>query len=313
MSGAPNYQIWLNGEYYPRDEAKISMLDRGYRLGDVVYDTLRTFGGRVYRLAEHLDRFSRTLKYVRIDPGMSMDALGDLIQAVIDRNEPVRSQYGDDYMISPHVTRGQSDSPSETLVPNVSIFIDPINFQGYAPAYSDGVHGVIARTRSLSPQQLDPKVKHFSRLSYVMADLEARDVDPAAMPIMLDLDGNVTESVGANFMIVRGGAIRSPRDTALLQGVSRLVITELADQLGIPVVEEELQPYDVYTADEAFFCSTPFCLLPVSRVDNRDIGDGAIPGPVTSQLLAAWSEQVGLDIVDQTIRLGRKAAQWRSH
>ncbi len=312
MSEAPEYEIWLNGEYYPRDEAKISMLDRGYRLGDVVYDTLRTFDGRVYRLAEHLDRFARTLKYVRIDPGMSMDRLGELIQEVIDRNEPVRSRYGDDYMISPHVTRGQGNSLGGGLVPNVSIFIDPINFEGYAPAYSEGVHGVIARTRSLSPQQLDPKVKHFSRLSSVMADLEARDVDPAALAIMLDMDGNVTEGTGSNFIIVSGGAVRMPRDTALLQGVSRLAVRELAERLGIPVVEDDLQPYDVYTADEAFFTSTPFSLLPVSRVDNRTIGDGAIPGPVTSQLLAAWSEQVGLDIVDQTIRLGRKAAEWRA-
>ena len=308
----PQYEIWLNGEYYPRDEAKISMLDRGYRLGDVVYDTLRTFDGRLFRLAEHLDRFARTLKYVRIDPGLSMDRLGKLIQEVVDRNEPVRSKFGDDYMISPHVTRGQGNSLGEDLVPTVSVFIDPINFEGYAPAYSEGVHGVIARTRALSALQLDPKVKHFSRLTFVMADLEARDVDEAALAIMLDMDGNVTEGTGSNFIIVTGGVIRMPKDTALLQGVSRLAVAQLASQLGIPVVEEDLQPYDVYTADEALFTSTPFSLLPVSRVDKRDIGDGAIPGPVTSQLLAAWSEQVGLDIVDQTVRLGRKAAEWRA-
>ena len=307
----PSYEIWLNGEYYLRDEAKISLLDRGFRLGDVVYDTLRTFDGRVYRLDEHLDRFARTLKYVRIDPGMTLEHMGELIQAVIDRNEPVRSKFGDDYMISPTVTRGLGNRIHDGLVPNVTIFIDPINFEGYAPAYSLGVHGVIARTRAISPRQLDPKVKHFSRLTSVMADLEARDVDPAAMAIMLDMDGNITEGTGANFIIVSGGVIRMPTDTALLQGVSRLAVKELADQLGIPVVEEDLQPYDVYTADEAFFTSTPFSLLPVSRVDKRDIGDGAIPGPVTTQLLAAWSEQVGLDIVDQTLRLGRKAAEWR--
>ena len=312
MSRAPEYEIWLNGEYYPRAESQISMLDRGFKLGDVVYDTLRTFDGRVYRLAEHLDRFARTLKYVRIDPGLSMDALGEVIQQVIDRNELVRREFGDDYMISPIVTRGSGGLGANAAAPNVSIFIDPIDFETYGPAYAHGMHGVIARTRSLTPQQLDPKVKHFSRLSYVMADLEARDVDPAAMPIMLDIDGNVTEGVGANFMIVSNGAIRTARDNALLQGVSRLAITELAGQLGIPMVEEELQPYDVYTADEAFFCSTPFCLLPVSRVDNRDISDGNVPGPATSQLLAAWSEQVGLDIVDQAVRIGRKAAEWRA-
>ena len=308
---SPTYEIWLNGEYYPRERAHISMLDRGFKLGDVVYDTLRTFDGRLYKLSEHLERFERTLKYVRIDPGLSMAALGRLIQEVVDRNEPVRREFGDDYMISPIVTRGTGYRIKDAGQPSVSVFIDPIDFASYGPMYSHGARGVITRSRSLSPQQLDPKVKHFSRLSYVMADLEAADVDPQAFPIMLDMDGNVTESVGSNFAIVAGGTIRTPRDTAILQGVSRLAIGELAATLDIPVVEEDLQPYDVYTADEAFLCSTPFCLLPVSWVDNRDIAGGGVPGPVTSRLLAAWSEQVGLDIVDQANRLGRAAAAWR--
>ena len=307
----PTYEIWLNGEYYPRDRAQISMLDRGFKLGDVVYDTLRTFDGRLYKLGEHIERFERTLKYVRIDPGLSMASLGRLIQEVVDRNEPVRREFGDDYMISPIVTRGTGYRIKDAGRPSVSIFIDPIDFESYGPMYSHGARGVITRSRSLSPQQLDPKVKHFSRLSYVMADLEAADVDPQAFPIMLDMDGNVTESVGSNFAIVSGGTIRTPRDTAILQGVSRLAIAELAATLDIPVVEEDLQPYDVYTADEAFLCSTPFCLLPVSVVDNRDISGGGVPGPVTLRLLAAWSEQVGLDIVDQANRLGRATAEWR--
>jgi branched-chain amino acid aminotransferase len=307
----PAYEIWLNGEYYPRDRAQISMLDRGFKLGDVVYDTLRTFDGRIYRLSEHLERFDRTLRYVRIDPGLSMASLGRLIQEVVDRNEPVRREFGDDYMISPIVTRGTGYRIKDAGQPSVSVFIDPIDFASYGPMYSRGARAVITRSRSLSPQQLDPKVKHFSRLSYVMADLEAADVDPQAFPIMLDMDGNVTESVGSNFAIVSGGTIRTPRDTAILQGVSRLAIGELAATLDIPVAEENLQPYDVYTADEAFLCSTPFCLLPVSRVDSRDVADGRAPGPVTSRLLAAWSEQVGLDIVDQADRLGRAAAAWR--
>ena len=307
---APQYEIWLNGEYHPRHSAQISMLDRGFRLGDVVYDTLRTFDGRLYRLREHLDRFERTLRYVRIDPGMNMTELGRLLLEVVEHNEPVRQEFGDDYMISPIVTRGAGMGVKDAAMPNVSVFIDPIDFASYGPMYSHGAHGVISRSRSLTPQQLDPKVKHFSRLSYVMADLEARDADPDAFPIMLDLSGNVTESAGANFAIVSGGAVRTSRDTAVLQGVSRLVIGEIAAQLDVPMVEEDIQPYDLYTADEAFFCSTPFCLLPVSRVDGRQIGDGRIPGPVTSRLLSAWSDQVGLDIADQARRLGKASAAW---
>ncbi len=137
-----------------------------------------------------------------------------------------------------------------------------------------------------------------------MADLEASDVDEDAFPLLLDMDGNVSESTGANFFVVTDGVLRTAGDKSILQGVSRMTISDLAQQLGIPFSEEALQPYDVYTADEAFLSSTPYSLLPVGRVDKRQIGD-EVPGPVTKQLLAAWSELVGMDIVDQTIERAR--------
>jgi branched-chain amino acid aminotransferase len=291
------YSIWLNGEYSLRSEAKISMLDRGFRMGDVVFDTLRTFDGKLFKLREHLERLDRSLKYTRIDPGMSMEKMGALVQEVVDYNESVREP-GDDYMITPLVTRGTASAPGASSDPNISIFIDPIDFQRYSPKFHAGAAVVIPRTRSLSAQQLDPKVKHFSRLSSALAELEAADIDPDAFPVMLDLDGHVTESTGANFFIVSNGVLKTSSDSAILQGVSRDTVFELAAQLGIPIAEEPLQPYDVYTAEEAFLCSTPFCLLPVREVDKRSMGAEA-PGPITSQLLAAWSEMVGLDIVDQ--------------
>mgnify|MGYP002032511943 CR=1 FL=1 len=118
-------------------------------------------------------------------------------------------------------------------------------------------------------------------------------------------DGNLTESYGSNFLIVTDGVVRTPTDKSILQGISRSVILELADQLGIPVSYEDLQPYDAYTADEAFLCSTPYCILPVSRVDNRPISN-EIPGPITKQLLAAWGEMAGVDIVGQIIHRAKR-------
>ena len=183
-------------------------------------------------------------------------------------------------------------------------WIDPIDFARYAPLYDAGSQVVITKTRSYSAEQVDPKVKHYSRINFVMADLEASDVDEDAFPLLLDVDGNVSESTGANFFVVTDGVLRTAGDKSILQGVSRMTISDLAQQLGIPFAEEALQPYDVYTADEAFLTSTPFSLLPVGRVDKRQIGD-EVPGPVTKQLLAAWSELVGVDIVDQTIERAR--------
>ena len=296
------YQIWLNGEYVERDKAQIPMVDRGFRLGDVVFDTSRTFNGSVFRLRDHLVRLYRSLKYVRLDPGLSIDEMERLTLDVVARNEDVRSSLNDDYMITQIVTGGNGQR-GETP-PNVSIWLSPIGAPRWAPAYDVGAHAVIPKTRAYSSESLDPKVKHYSRMNFVLAEMEAADVDPDALPVLLDTDGNVSEGTGANFMIVTDGTLRTPRDTSTLQGVSRMTALEIADTLGIPTMEDDLQPYDLYTADEAFFTSTPFCILPVGRVDNRPIGD-EVPGPITNQLLAAWSEKVGLDIVDQMRGLGQ--------
>ena len=273
------------------------MMDRGFRLGDVVFDTSRTFDGEVFRPRDHVDRLFRSLRYVRIDPQMTIDEMEQLTLEVVQRNESIREP-GDDYMITQIVTGGESGRATSPAKPNVSIWLDPIAFSRYGPLYQNGAHVVIPKTRSYSSDQLDPKVKHYSRLNFVMAELEKSDVDPEAFPLLLDGDGNISESSGANFFIVTGGTLRTPGDRSVLQGVSRMTLLELAAQLGIPTSEEELQPYDVYSADEAFLCSTPYCLLPVGRADRRQIGDET-PGPVTKQLLAAWSELVGVDIVDQ--------------
>ena len=295
-----DYTIWLNGEYFPRDDAKISMLDRGFRLGDVMFDTSRTFDGEVFRLRDHVLRLYRSLHYTRLDPGMSVDEMEQLTLEVVQRNNSTREP-GDDYMVTQIVTGGQGGFGNRSQNANVAIWVDPIDFELYSPLYTSGAHVVIPRTRSYSSDQVDPKIKHYSRLNFVLAQMEATDVDPEAFPVLLDTQGNVSESSGANFMIVTDGVLRSPGDQNILQGISRMVLQELAENLGIPSSNEALQPYDVYNADEAFLCSTPYSLLPVGRADNRQIGD-EVPGPVTKQLLAAWSEMVGLDIVDQAAR-----------
>ena len=294
------YQIWLNGEYVDRDKAQIPMLDRGFRVGDVVYDTSRTFNGKVFKLRDHLDRLYRSLKYVRIEPTMSIDEMERLTLEVVAHNEDTRQALNDDYMITQIVTGGIGQRGDTE--PNISIWIDPLGAPRWATAYDGGAHAVIPKTRAYPSEALDPKVKHYSRLNFVLAEMEARDVDPDALPIMMDTDGMISEGTGANFFVVTDGTLRTPKDSSTLQGVSRMTVLEIADTLNIPTIEDDLQPYDLYTADEAFFCSTPYSILPVGRIDNREVGEGA-PGPITNQLLAAWSERVGLDIVDQLQRL----------
>ena len=164
------YQIWLNGEYVARSEARISMMDRGFRLGDVVFDTSRTFNGSIFRLGDHIDRLYRSLKYLRIDPGMTKAEMTSVTEQVVEKNEPARRQ-GDDYMVTQVVTRGSFRSGSDEMSATVSVWIDPIDFKTYSPLYREGAHVVIPRTRAYSSQQVDPKIKHYNRLNFVLAEL----------------------------------------------------------------------------------------------------------------------------------------------
>jgi branched-chain amino acid aminotransferase len=150
-------------------------------------------------------------------------------------------------------------------------------------------------------------MKYRSRMHYYLADKEAQLVDADAAALLLDLDGNVTETGGANFLLVEGGAIVSPTLRNILPGISRAVVIDLAGKLKIPFVERDLQLYNVMNADEAFLSTTPYCLMPVTRINGVAIGQGT-PGPVYERLITAWSEQVGLDIRRQIVE-GAKARQ----
>jgi branched-chain amino acid aminotransferase len=290
-----DYTAYFGGQWMPFNEVRIDPLDRGFLVGDCVFDVARTFNGKSFRMREHVDRLYRSLAYVRIDPGLSPDEMERISEEVIARNEPLREQVGD-YQIWQFVTRGRGRWAHRAGPPAVGVCVRQIGFSRFAGLYDTGAHGIIVRTRSFSPDALDPKVKNFSRMNFNLAELEASDVDPEGWPILTDSRGNLTEGVGYNLFIVAKDVIRTPGDRGVLQGVSRAMVFDLGRELGIPVIEEDLQPYDLYTADEAFFTSTSPCVLPVTRVDRRSIGAGK-PGPVVARLLAAWSETVGLDIV----------------
>ena len=304
-----NVVAYLNGEWIDQDELRIHPLDRGFYVGDAVFDLARTFDGRSFKMKEHIDRLYRSLKHVRIDPGITPEEMVAASEEAIRRNEPARADAGD-WHVWQTVTRGVAGWRQLEATPTVMIQMYPVPFNLFAHMFKEGAHGVITRTRSYSPEMLDPKVKHYSRMNFNLAELEAKDIDAEAWPIMTDAAGNITEGTAYNIFIVTDGVIRTPGDSSLLQGISRGAVLELADRLGLPIVAEDIQPYDLYTADEAFLTNTPVCALPITRVDKRQIGDGK-PGPVTEQLLAAWSEWVGVDIADQAEQMAERMGSER--
>jgi branched-chain amino acid aminotransferase len=298
------YTAYFKGEWMPFSQVKIDPMDRGFTVGDVVFDVARTFNGKSFRMEDHIQRLYRSLKFVRIDPGLSAKEMLAISEEVVQRNDHLRAEVGD-FTITQFVTRGPGSSSRSAGPPAVCVKVAPIGFGRFADLFKDGAHGVITRTRSYPVESLDPKVKNYSRMNFNLADLEAADVDPEAWPILTDAEGSLTEGTGYNVFLVTDGVIRTPGDRNILQGVSRGMVFDLARQLNIPLVEEDLQPYDLYTADEAFFSGTSPCILPVSKVDQREIGDGR-PGPIVQQLLSAWSETVGMDIVDQALQFNRE-------
>ncbi len=298
-----DYTAYFNGEWMPFSQVRIDPMDRGFLVGDVIFDVARTFNGKSFRMDQHIGRLYRSLKYVRLDPGLSPREMHDISEEVIARNQEHLAEAGD-FTITQFITRGPGQWSRDAGPPAVCVKAAPVAFGRYASLFSDGAHGVITRTRSYPVDALDPKVKHYSRMNFNLADMEAADVDPEGWPILTDSDGNLTEGTGYNVFLVTDGVIRTPGDKNILQGISRGMVFDLANQLEIPLVEEDLQPYDMYTADEAFFSSTSPCVLPVTVVDKREVGDGR-PGPIVRQLLAAWSESVGMDIVDQFERFDR--------
>ncbi len=294
---------YFNGEWVPQSQVMIHPYDRGFTMGDVVFDVERTFDGKMFRLREHMERMRRSLQYYRIDPGISMDEMEALSEEAVRRNEHLRHLCGD-FAVRQTVTRGRpplaaQGSPSDEMSPTVIISVDPLIWS-HAGQYDTGAAAVFPSVRSYSSLSLDPKAKHYSRGNFVQAQLQAADIDPHAYPVLLDQNGNITEGVASNFFVVTDGVIRTPSDSAILQGVSRMTVFDLANQLSIPIVEEDLQPYDAYTADEAFLTNSVFQLLPMATIDKRQVGD-EVPGPISNQLLAAWSEMVGLDIVGQAL------------
>lgn len=305
------HKVWINGELLAPERAMISVFDAAVMLGDTVTESTRTFGHRPFRLEQHLDRLYKSLKVTRIDPGMGRDELRALTLSVLDANSHLLGP-DDDCWIVHNISRGRSvagaDPTRQRGQATVIIFTQPLVLTDWAPFYTQGCHAVTAMSRAVPPEALDAKIKNRSRMAYTMAEIEVKLVDPQAQGLLLDTAGNLAENKGGNFFLVADGVLKTPTTRSALAGVSRATVLELAAAMGVPTAECDLQPYDLYTADEAFFTSTPYCIMPATRFNGLPVGDGAV-GPLTRRLLAAWSELVGLDIVAQGLgQLARATA-----
>jgi len=291
---------YVNGSFVPASEAKISIFDRGFTSGEGVYDVTRSFGHKLFKLDAHIARLYRSLKYTRIDCGIPIEEMTRLSTDVFERNKHLLAP-DDDCALWQVVSRGSDRfTKGKPMTASVTVFCLPIAYHSFAREYVDGCVLVTPSTRRIPPQSLEAKAKITNKMNHTVAAFEAKQVNPRATPLMLDLDGNISETHLGNFFFVSGGKLCTSTDRTVLGGVTRSTLFSLADEMGIPVVEADFTPYDVYCADEAFTASTSPSIVPVKSLNGTTIGT-SIPGPVTLKLMRAWEEMVGIDFVSQAL------------
>jgi len=293
---------YANGRFMPEAELTISVADAGFVLGATVSEQLRTFGGRLFRLEQHLARLERSLEIVGIAPAQSLAEVGKAAEELVQHNQRLLST-GDDLGLAIFATpggyapllgrRGQSAGPT------IGIHTWPLAFGLWAAGYERGESLVTTEIRQTPADCWPPELKCRSRMHYYLADRTARAQSPGSRALLLDHHGRVCETAAANVVAVRvGEGLITPPADQVLRGISLQALHELAIRAGVPWQERELRLADLATADEILLTSTHSCVLPVARLNGQPIGDGQ-PGPIYRQLLAAWSAEVGVDIAAQ--------------
>jgi branched-chain amino acid aminotransferase len=280
-------KVWINGKLFDKAEAKISVFDHGLLYGDGVFEGIRIYAGKVFRLREHLDRLYESARHIFLEIPFPREQIA---QAVLDTVQANAKQEGYIRLV---VTRGPGTlglDPRKCSEPQVIIIVDDISL--YPPdSYEKGLRVITASVIRNHPNALNPRIKSLNYLNNILAKIEA---ERAGCPeaIMLNHNGEVAECTADNIFLVKHGILRTPHLAAgILEGVTRNLVLELAREAKIPVQETALTRHDVYSADECFLTGTAAEVAPIVECDGRPIGNGK-PGPLTRQLRERFQQCV---------------------
>ncbi|MBS7657772.1 MAG: branched-chain-amino-acid transaminase [Candidatus Bathyarchaeia archaeon] len=277
--------IYINGEFYPKEEAKISVFDHGLLYGDGVFEAIRAYDGIVFKLKEHIDRLFESAKSIKIDIGISKEKMQEIVLETLKKNN-LKEAY-----IRIVVTRGKGPmgvDPRNCEKPTIIIIAEPREplFGKEKP-----VKAIISSLRRVPRWALDPRVKSLNYLNNILAKIEAiaAGVEEA---IMLNQEGYVAEGSTENIFIVKGNEVATPPPSAgILKGITRDVVIEIAKELGYEVKERDITIHELYTADEVFVCGTGAEVVPIVEISGRTIGNGEI-GPVYKKIKEKFKEKV---------------------
>ncbi len=280
-------EVFINGQYYPKAEAKVSVYDHGLLYGDGVFEGMRSYSGKVFRHDEHIDRLYDSARSILLEIPMEKEALKQAVNDTLKKNNLV------DAYIRLLVTRGAGElglDPAKTEDPRIIIITDHIKLYPQE-LYDNGLKIITAATIRNHPAALSPRIKSLNYLNNIMAKIEGIQAG-CAEALMLNHKGEVAECTGDNIFIVRGGALYTPPiDAGILEGITRNAVIELAEKAGIQVHQIPFTRYDIYVAEECFLTGSAAEVIPVIEVDTRSIGDGKV-GPITKQLYKAFHELV---------------------
>jgi branched-subunit amino acid aminotransferase/4-amino-4-deoxychorismate lyase len=300
-------RAYLNGRFVPASQAMIPVYDAGFVLGATVSEQLRTFGGKLFRLAEHLERLWGSLEIVGVDPGMARPALAEVAERLAAENHALL-EAGDDLGVSIFVTPGPyaTLAPAGASGPTIGIHTYPLPFANWADKYERGERLVLAEIEQVSDRSWPRRLKCRSRMHYYLAERQAGQAMPGGRALLADAQGHVLETSTSNLLIYeRRAGLVSPLRESVLPGISLDAVCQWAAELDLPFQERPLTEADVSGADEVLLASTPSCLLPVTEFQGRPIGSG-VPGEVFRRLLARWSDAVQVDIAGQACRFAAR-------
>ena len=280
--------IYIDGEYFNKEDAKVSVFDHGLLYGDGIFEGIRFYDGRVFKLKEHIQRLFVSAKAILLEIGMTAEEMEEAVCKTIKKNGLT------DGYVRLLVTRGVGSlglSPFVCDKSTVVIIADSISLYS-EEKYQEGLKLITCSTRRTAPSALSPSVKSLNYLNNVMAKVEAIFGD-AEEGLMLNEQGFVAECTGDNIFVVKDGKVKTPPSSAgALPGITREVIFEIAEQFDIDIEESQMTRYDIYAADECFLTGTAAEVIAAVSLDKRSIGDGK-PGPVTEKFISSFRNLVG--------------------